>query len=419
MWGHTMLEQTFQNGRLYRSREENGTLKTNPVNWTDLSVGPLSLIQLVVISDREVWVESVKTHIWRHYLGGAEETLYLQETLQRTLETSPGEFYYYGITKEGEPCFLKQEIPDKAEISVPETATFSLPFTLRTLCFPQIFSYPEELKTWLSGLPATYMDRYKRPIIRKQGHTLPISIEKAKTTWSKLPDTYYPIAVSLKGTAWAVLDLEPEHTKEERAEYDRIPGFYEEETIHGGRHKLIQTDKRWFKGRFGPGLELIDESQITFYGIHGRINKQPEAIDPLEHWVEVGKGVQRSADLSDVTKEAPEVAWMVSRIKKQAYKNGSKVEQKIAKLLAADSDISHAEYASFRICYESDVGPYGGQISADIYPWVLAAYGAEFIPYRDKHDTRRNGLPYLVYLSAIIIKEKDGMLVWRDEPLSY
>ena len=68
------------------------------------------------------------------------------------------------------------------------------------------------------------------------------SVYGNRAIWPKFklrPDSQYPVVADLSGTHFAVLDLEPARTTEEEMVYESIMGYYEEETMRGGRHKLV------------------------------------------------------------------------------------------------------------------------------------------------------------------------------------
>ena len=105
---------------------------------------------------------------------------------------------------------------------------------MRALDYGRIFTYPQGLKELLAECPVAHADRFKRPIIRSQGHTYPINLAKKSFKWEDLPDSQYPVVADLSGTHFAVLDLEPARTTEEEMVYESIMGYYEEETMRGG-----------------------------------------------------------------------------------------------------------------------------------------------------------------------------------------
>lgn len=181
-------------------------------------------------------------------------------------------FYYYGQAQWKDArtgdcisdAYYVQNIPTVTCDNIPDIQTMEVPLTLQKLDYGQTFTYPEELNQLLGNLSASYTDRYKRPIQRKFGRTYPIAMEKVTTTWKDLPVSTYPKVVNLSNTFFAVLDLEPDHTQEDLEEFQKMPGFYEEETPKGGKHKLIAINSKVFKFRFSKGLELINESMVTF-----------------------------------------------------------------------------------------------------------------------------------------------------------
>lgn len=415
-----MWEQSFLHGRLFHGQLGEKSVKTEPVSWDSLSFGPMRLIRIGYISDREVWVSGRTDNHWYHYTGDSGHLPLVGE--QDKDPDLPACFtYYYGRAKDGSGAwgdYFVQNVPPVTETEIPDIHSFEIPLTLQAMDYDRTFSYPPEIKDLLSAFPACYVDRYKRPVQRARGRTYPVAMEKVSTYWRDLPETSYPVVVSLKDSPFAVADLEPEHTPNEKAYFDSLPGWYVERTIRGGYHKLVGCDTKQYKYRRSKNLELLNETQSTFYGIDAEwLSDKPEPLD-LTGWEPVGNsGTNAVRPDIPVTarKERPDVERLVWQLRKKADERVSTARARAEALYRADEDLSHGEYAALRALYEQDVAPYRKQIAPDLLPWVLEAYAEGIIPYREKHGTMRQGLPYLVYLGAVIIERKDGCLLWRTE----
>lgn len=373
-------------------------------------------IQVYRISDREMWVQEKTKENWYHYLGeygDIELTLqnqYTQKEIPISIEQlGEGFFYYYGKAwhKEEEHVYFVQNTPSVTYNKIPDIKRMQMPFTLQALDYDQTFHYPNDIKQFLSALPACYVDRYKRPIKKAYGRTYPIAMEQVKTTWKDLPETTYPIVVDFRKTPFGVADLEPEHTTEDLEHFHSLPGYYEEETPRGGKHKLVRIEDGTFKFRYSPGLEFIHESQVTLYGIHGKwLCDNPPALD-ISNYQKIG----HTEHTITARLERPDVSKEVRLLKEKAIQNVSSGISIAETLYQRDTDISHGEYVALRTLYEQDIAPYANQFDSGLLPWILESYATDVIPHREKHETMRNELPYLVYLAGIIIEKKSH--IWR------
>lgn len=415
-----MFEQSALHGILYRSEKQERSIASQTVSLSDMTFGPMRSIYIYPHSDQEFLVYHLQGQTWYHYqslqIGQRPQ---LQKTY--TKEQLPAEFqawihqenqffYYYGQAQWKDArtgdcisdAYYVQNIPTVTCDNIPDIQTMELPLTLQKLDYGQTFTYPEELNQLLGNLSASYTDRYKRPIQRKFGRTYPIAMEKVTTTWKDLPVSTYPKVVNLSNTFFAVLDLEPDHTQEDLEEFQKMPGFYEEETPKGGKHKLIAINSKVFKFRFSKGLELINESMVTFYGIHGTwITSNPFVAD-LESYQPVGHTTRQVTTLL----ERPDVSDIVQALQKKAAENISMLDLKISEIYRTDPDNSHADFVALVTIYHSDMKPYELEFDKTQLPWIVEAYAKPLIPHREKHETMRNGLPYLVYLASIIIQER-------------
>ncbi len=397
-----MIEQTTLHGRLYVSKIGETSISSRPIAPKFVQFGPVRHIHLFVLSDTEAWIEDIRTHHWYHYQG---RPLCLQPETEPPTLSMPSITYYYGqaIYEQTKHLYFVRNLPIVTGTEIPDTQTLELPITLQKFDYNQTFTYPEELRFILSGFPASYVDRYKRPIRRLEGRTYPTAIEKVTTTMKDLPPTTYPIVVNLRNTPYAVADLEPHHTEQDLQFYEGLPGYYEEETPRGGRHKLLSLTHPTYKFRYSEGLEIINESMVTFYGINPKwISNAPEPID-LRGLTPIG-GTESHSYTKQATLHQPNVTDAVEQLEQKAKETFSGGKDLAARLLQSDPDRSHGEFVALQTVYQKDIAPYASQFPDSDLPWIVTAYAD--IPYREKHDTLRAGLPYLVYLANIIINRK-------------
>lgn len=404
-----MLEQIKKNGRVYQVQPAEKSVQSKPVKIPEFAFGPYRPISVYRISDQEMWVKDEAHGDWYHYKG---EGYSLSLVERKTSYEEQGQrcFYLYGIAEsenEKIPYFV-QDVPYVKTRNIPDIQTMKMPFSMLALNYDRIFTYPEALKKLLGDCPVSYADRFKRPIIRSDGHTYPISLSKQSFRWELLSDSRYPVVADLSGTHFAVLDLEPSRTKEEESVYESVMGYYEEETIRGGRHKLVRLDDETFKFRYGKGLELIANTMVTFYGINGKmLHASPEPMKTTG-FTPVGH-IARTIKPADIPTE---IAHLVEKL--ESYTGDLfLVKTRIRDKHATNADNSNREFNILLDLYKEVVHPYRNMFTEEQIPWILTACAADIIEPREKHATQRNGLPYLVYLSAIICEKKEGAKIWK------
>lgn len=411
-----MLEQSALHGRIYLSEQAGKSYVSKPVLLPEIRFGPMRAAFFYPISDQELLVEDPNRGVWYRYCQTGETdgelTLQWAGLKEDCPVAEPGQkfFYYYGLALYQDPrtgerrshlYFVQNEPPVTYE-GIPDTKTIRIPPTLQKLDYIQVFTYPEPVAALLSDVPSAYVDRFKRPVIRRNGRTYPVSMEKVETKWKDLPETTYPKVVDFSRTPYAVADLEPEHTEDDLREFASLPGYYEEETPRGGKHKLLRVDTDKFKVRYSKGLEIINQSQVTLYGIHGTWLCDDPPLADLSPYREIGHGTH--AVRAALTR--PDVSEEVRLLQKKAEENVSTARVVAERQCRMDPDDSHGEYVALRTLYRCDIHPYAKQFDPERLPWITEAYSRESIPHRDKHETLRNGLPYLVYLAAIIIERE-------------
>lgn len=424
-----MLEQSALHGRIFRSDLMGKTLVSKPVPLDTIQFGPMRPVQIYRISDKELWVQDKHKGDWYHYLGSFGSLdlplvgTYPREKIRISDYISgDGFFYYYGKAlcdaknagsrngKKVEQLYFVQNEPPVSYAGIPDVNRIQIPLTLQTLDYDRSFHYPEKIKTLLEGIPACYVDRYKRPIKQAYGRTYPIAMEQVKTTWKELPETTYPVVVDFGKTSYAVADLEPEHTSDDLAHFMSLPGFYEEETPRGGKHKVVRIDSDSFKFRYSPGLEIINQSQVTLYGIGAKwLKDDPENLD-ITAYHKIGHTEHQVFAVL----ERPDVSDAVKAIRRKAEENLSMGVEAASQLYRTDPDESHGEFVALRTLYKQDIKPYANQFPSGLLPWILESYASDVITHREKHETMRSGLPYLVYLAAIIIGKED-VKTWEGQ----
>lgn len=404
-----MLEQTRKNGRVYNVQPGEKSVLSKTAKIPEYEFGPYRPITVYRVNDYEMWVKDEAHGDWYHYKGDSYPlALISQKDFHE--EPAPGCFYLYGMAGQGDltiPYFV-QDMPYVQKHIIPDIQAMEMPFSMRALDYGRRFTYPKGLKDLLRDCPAAYADRYKRPVIRSQGHTYPISLAKQSYKWEELPEARYPVVVDLSGTKFAVLDLEPMHTTDEEMTYESIMGYYEEETIRGGKHKLVRLDDPTFKFRYGKGLELIVNGMVTFYGIKGvMLSSNPPPMQttgfaPVGHVARMMRPIDMPSEIQSLLAKLETYTGDLSLIK-----------IKIRDKHRLNADNSNREFNILLDLYKIAIAPYRSQFDDGSLPWVLAAYARDVIEPREKHATQRNGLPYLVYLSAIICEKKEGAKIWK------
>ena len=408
-----MLEQTKRNGPVYETEPGEKSVLNRPADTSKWKFGPYLPITLYIENENSVWMKDEAHGGWFHY-EGPEDAMKLAGRQETYEPAGDGFFYRYGmaVNEEGKvtPYYVQDELFCENS-PTPDIQKFVLPFSLRPLSYDRVFTYPEELKNLLKDLPAAYADRYKRPIKRVNGRTYPISLGKDGVPWADLPEARYPVVVDLSGVPFAVLDLEPEHTKDELAVFNSIMGYYEEKTPREGRHKLVSLDNPAFKFRYGTGLELINNGMATFYGIMGVWFVSHPKPMPTEGFIPSGAG---KAVLPPVSPPVEEERLLHKLdLLDPWWRDPLSTIQERNKW---DRDNSRREFHTFKDIYREILLPLRNEFPEELFPWLMAACGRDIIEPREKHKTMRQGLPYLVYQAARAYemwKDGGGGAVWR------
>lgn len=328
--------------------------------------------------------------------------------------------YWYGTAEvDGykTPYLIQNKPPHTADLST-DLSHFELPPVLKGFGYDRIFSYDDKLIALIGDRPATFTDKYKRPLnfislLNKQLY-FPVALDKIATKFSQVAKQKVPfpavVIINPEGRPikYATIDLEPGYSDEDKQLADSFDAYYREDTPRGGKHYLVRTsdDSDAFKYRLTPKIEAQTRAQITFYGINGEfLNDDPEISDFSEYEA-VGTN-----DSVVIDPHAPEgVDETIDQCRDLIAKMGTTGARQAKRVYLTDTDLSHADFMALLCLYRTDIKPLEEYIPKDMLPWVLAGYASTIIPGRVKHNTMRNGVPYLVYLATKIIYHKGVML---------
>lgn len=398
-----MIEQSFQHGAVYLSQVRGNMLTSKAVKITDLSFGPWRHTRIAK-KEPFVYVQDVNTEI-----------IYLYESNNLQVESTTLDFpsnvdqfyYYYGMAyhkRDGEFPYFIQNRPQVSYDGIPSIETFDLPRTLQDLGYDRKFTYPKEIKKLLGNLPATYVDRFKRPINHTNGRTFPVNIEKVKTTLSDLKESNYPFVINIANTDFAMVDLEPNYTKDDLEHFNSLEGYYIESTPRGGKHLLVKAKSDLFKFRYSDELEIINEGMISIYGIDGEyLSNNPKEID-LSAYRSTKRTVSQPIKAKESDKEIQKYVDLLEEKNKKLNSTGRDIAER---KYEQNDDLSYAEYLVIYILYSEDIEPYKNSLPKENLPWIVEAYARKTIPWRDKHESQRNKVPYLVHLANEVIQYKE------------
>ena len=418
----TMLEQSELNGAVYNTYEklENGKMKliTSSVSLNTVTFGkPEKIIIHRKLGMDEILVERPALKAYAVYLHN--KFMYVVEPSEEDLQGDELFYYNYGtaIIDGKETPYLIQNDPPVGCDLLPNYKEFHLPPVLSGYPYDRTFTYEKVLIALLGSLPATYTDRYKRPInagaIKYQKY-YPVTIDNVKTKFYQLANTEepFPIVVLLNSqsnpTPYACIDLEPGYTKEELDIAESFDAYYKEDTPRGGKHYLVRVslDNDVFKYRISEHLEVQVNCQITFYGINGiMLNKNPTETDFSNYTI-----VGHNTIAIDNTSYPDGVSELVAELEEANKRLGTTGKSTALRQYDIDSDESHADFVAMLRLYNIDIKPFIKEIPENMLPWVLAEYTSNIIPARLKHIDNRQGVPYLVYLALKIIKNREGII---------
>lgn len=319
-----------------------------------------------------------------------------------------GEPYYFGLALvDGVtyPYYVKDMPTPTVNLPV-QLDLMEPPRTWTGFPYEQTFSLLPELVELLKDIPATYVDRYKRPLnaaLIDRHRYYPKTVKESGCTLGQLRQgTHFPCVIdlnqfSIDGVKFGILDLEPGYTDTDLEWLQSFDIIYEEETPRGGKHFLFKHTSDRYKYRLTPNLEILTNALVTLYGINGRIinlNAQPSKLDDSlavdYNPIEV---VTAESDVNQI------VEWLLARNKgglgrsnmQRRYERESQV------------DMSSAEFNAMRHLYVREIKMFESMMTESDVPWVLGEYARHVLPYREKHDSLRKGIPYIVYTAQKVI----------------
>lgn len=405
-----MIEQSKLNGPVYCSEHEGKSLSSQTVNITDISFGiPTRLIIHTRDGYGPVLLENPadKTGIVINENG---EILKYLENVQ-TYNNETCHEYYYGVAKykgERHPYWIKN-IPPVGLDDLGDFKHMNLPSAIVGYPYTQTFDFSTELIDIIGNLQATYVDRFKRPInpdLIQRHLYYPISIDNVKTKFKDISvhPTKFPIVCNLKDTEFCVFDLEPGFSEADKAKAESYDIIYKEETPRGGIHYLARTNDMTFKYRFTEKLELITNTMVTFYGINCEmINKDAKPITNFsDEWKPVGVS---TVTIESATVDIVKINNIVDKLKETFTTQNYWVRHALSRYNNYDSDESRAEFAFMGSIYRNVLEKLQlfQEATDDEKAWILGQFTQNMIPFRLKHNTARNQIPYLVYSAMKII----------------
>lgn len=417
-----MLEQAKRNSPVYLSREviENHKSKliSKSIAIPHIKFGPaIPIVIHRLLTTTKTLVEIVHGDAPNFYIYD-EQGQFIQRAELTEADTINDELYsyFYGLAHvDGfETPYLIQNNPPVSINQKPDMDTFELPPLLSGYPYQDMkFHYMDELINLFGDLTATYTDRYKRPLnpeAVKVKKFYPTSMDKVKTTFAEVANTPYPYPIVIQLTSshnqrFACVDLEPTHTDEDAKLAESFDAFYVEDTPRGGKHYIVRVplSDDTFKYRLSDNLEVQVNCQITFYGINGQwLNDNPSESDFSQYKV-VG---HHTTEIETMTMPS-NVDDIIQECIVANDRLGSTGREQAERVYITDSDESHADFVAILRLYNIDIKPFKTMIDKESLPWVLAGYASHYIPARAKHATERNGVPYLVYLSNIIINQRN------------
>lgn len=424
-----MIEQSKKNGPLYLAELLNGKFISKKVTVDEVEFGkptPITLMYRTI--DLYAVVKGTTGYIFEN--GQLTKTVENPQPIGRVVSFMYGTCYYEGRKH----CYLIKNTPTVSRDEVRAIDEFELPGSFTGYPYEQEFTYPDEVYTLFGDFPATYVNKYKRPLnpeLMKSGLFLPIGIDMVKTTLNDLKDfPQFPRVVNLSGTEYAVLDLEPGYTSADEEEVAKYEVIYSEDTPRGGKHLFVKTKDDAFKYRISPTLEIVNDTMITLYGINARVHNMTADYVTFKDagYKEIG-GIANIVT-TQATQEIAPIATTVRDFILDLDKPFPQLDGNITfgeqaanqEYKLRSSDESEAEYMALLRLYQYDVKPlfkrtsrsdrkinirdFGKtlDIEKDDIPWLLAEYGKFVIPHREKHETERQGVPFLVYLATKIVQ---------------
>ena len=335
---------------------------------------------------------------------------YVNNTWQYVEQVLNGEPYYCGLALvDGVtyPYYVK-DLP-VANVDIPITAIEQMvpPHTWTGFPYESTFTLLPELVQLMYDIPATYVDRFKRPLnalMFDHHRYYPKTVKESGRTLGQLRQgTHFPCVVDLNqfavnGVKFGILDLEPGYTQSDVEWLQSFDIVYEEETPRGGKHFLFRHTSDRYKYRLTPNLEILTNALVTLYGINGRMinpNAGPSTLDDSlavdYNPIEV---VTAESDVNQI------VEWLMARNK------GGLGRSNMQRRFDRESleDMSKAEFNAMRHLYVSEIKMFESMMTESDVPWVLGEYARRVLPYRPKHDSPRKNVPYIVVTAKKVIE---------------
>lgn len=227
-----------------------------------------------------------------------------------------------------------------------------------------------------------------------------------------------------------VLDIEPSCPSTLKREFLQLPYLYGETSLSGkGIHLVFPKPKNFDNfpaaakkvAMKGPGkhYEILMNHWVTFTGrpLGHPVGKNPENQKPFEllyaklaikqkeaQTAELHLDAQR---LKDDIAEIPDSDYIMDILLRPANDVRISVEQ-------YDGDMSRYEFAYFGIKYSqlanllssTRIKKNGHTYTAEDYIHLLYAISVQQLPHRDKHDTVRQHMPWLLYEATQIVGQR-------------
>lgn len=400
-----MLEQTFKNGKIYASRiviDEKGKerLITNNTVIKNIKYLTGQKVRLYIKqNDPYTFYVEDKHGVYRYQNG---------KQIRKEMP-SPGCYkfnFVYGKAKyQGHihEYWMKDNNNAKRD---PDLSNLTPPSIATGYYYNQKFYYPEKLIQKIGNLNADFVDRFKRPLslsALNRGSYFPASIQRSHEKFGILAkaNRHFPLVVDLNANLSdppvAVMDLEPHFRKEDLDLAESFDYYYVEETPRGGRHYLVNVnDIDHYKWRLTDYLEVQVKTMVTLYGICGKwVNDDPKPAD-FSNYKEVGHHKAHAPEHVDNEKAKIIAEKLVKHID-PFFKDD------ILEHYETDQDESDADYQALRSVYSRVFMSHLNNYDFKMLPWILAYYVQAIIPYREKHDEERLGVPYLVYVAGRVL----------------
>lgn len=225
-----------------------------------------------------------------------------------------------------------------------------------------------------------------------------------------------------------VLDIEPECPTSLKAEFAQLPYIYGEVSMSGrGMHLLFPKPKNFDdfpiaakkKAMKGPKkyYEILMGHWVTFTGraLKRSVGRNIENQEPFEKLFATLAAQQTESAKIDIeldperlrenVAEIPDADYIIDILTRPANAVGFKPER-------YDNDMSRYEFAYFGIkCSQltsllrsTRIKSNGHTYTPEDFIRLLYVIGTTELEHRDKHDSTRNGMPWLMYEAAQLVE---------------